>query len=100
MIDPAERWKRIEALCQAALQLAASERGVFLQTNADDEGLRRDVERLLEQESRAEGFLEFSDAAASRLALERAPLSQARLPMDASSVHCSASVRQRRFAMT
>src|SRR5262245_12830696 len=53
-----ERWRRVEALCHAALERTASERAAFLAVAcAEDSGLRREVEALLEKESAAAGFL-------------------------------------------
>jgi len=45
-----ERWQRIEALYHAALEREAGDRSAFLtEACGDDEGLRREVEGLLEQ---------------------------------------------------
>ena len=53
-----ERWRRIEEICQAALEHDGSERTAFLrEACAGDSGLRRDVEALLANESAAAGFL-------------------------------------------
>ena len=54
----AERWRKIEQLCHAALECEASERPAFLdQTCAGDEELRREVEALLARDKEAENFL-------------------------------------------
>src|SRR5215469_4666034 len=54
-----ERWKQVEALCQAALERAGSERAVFLQKACGgDQSLRREVEALLAHETEAQGFME------------------------------------------
>ena len=56
-----ERWRRIEDLCQAALERDASLREAFLQEAcAGDEELQREVESLLAQEGQAGSFLEAS----------------------------------------
>jgi hypothetical protein len=53
----AERWQKIEQLCQAALECEPSERAAFLQQAcAGDEELRRQVEALLAREKQAENF--------------------------------------------
>ena len=54
-----ERWERVERLYHAALDVAESERGNFLEDSCSgDYALRREVESLLAQEEKAEGFLE------------------------------------------
>jgi eukaryotic-like serine/threonine-protein kinase len=66
-----ERWKKIEQLCNAALERDASQRAAFLlQACQGDDELRREVESLLAQEKPADRFLESSDAeiAAKQLA--------------------------------
>jgi eukaryotic-like serine/threonine-protein kinase len=58
-----ERWKKIEQLCNAALERDTSQRGAFLlQACGGDDELRREVESLLAQEKPADRFLESSDA--------------------------------------
>ena len=58
-----ERWKKIEQLCNAALEREAGQRGAFLlQACGGDDELRREVESLLAQEKPADRFLESSDA--------------------------------------
>jgi hypothetical protein len=54
-----ERWQQIDKILELALELASSQRGVFLdQACAGDEELRREVESLLEVNIRADGFWE------------------------------------------
>ena len=53
-----DRWRQVEDLCHAALACRAEERRAFLANACQgDEGLRREVESLLAQESSAEGFM-------------------------------------------
>lgn len=54
-----EVWRRVEGLCQRALELDESRRGEFLQSacGSDDE-LRREVESLLAHEKKAAQFIE------------------------------------------
>jgi len=53
----ADRWRRIEALCQAALEQPPEKRAVFLtQACSDDAQLRAEVQALLDQP--ADSFLE------------------------------------------
>ena len=54
-----ERWQKIEQLYHAALDREASQRSAYLhEVCAGDDALRREVESLLAQESRAEQLLE------------------------------------------
>ena len=54
-----EMWHRVEEICQEALGLRDAERREFLQSAcAGDQELRREVESLLDQEKRAERFIE------------------------------------------
>ena len=54
-----DRWQQIERICEAALEQEPSGRAAFLEEAcAGDETLRREVEDLLAQETKAEGFLE------------------------------------------
>src|SRR5271167_1739980 len=54
-----DRWRQVEALCQAALERQASERAAFLaKACGDDEVLRREVEALLAHEAEAAKFTE------------------------------------------
>ena len=58
MSDASERWRRVEELCHAALERAASERLAFVAaTCGDDDALRREVEALLAHEQSGERFL-------------------------------------------
>ena len=54
-----EAWRRVEELCQRALELEESSRAEFLQSacGSDDE-LRREVDSLLAHEKKAEHFIE------------------------------------------
>ena len=53
-----DRWRQVEDLCHGALGYHGEERGAFLANACQgDEGLRREVESLLAQESSAEGFM-------------------------------------------
>ena len=54
-----ERWQQIERLCHEALKRDESQRAAFLEEACQgDESLRREVEDLLAQETRAEDYLE------------------------------------------
>ncbi len=56
-MDP-KRWQEIERLCQTALEIEQGKRAAYLrETCAGDESLRKEVEALLEQQTKAEGFL-------------------------------------------
>jgi serine/threonine protein kinase len=53
-----DRWRQVEDLCHTALAYHAEERRAFLASACQgDEGLLREVESLLAQESSAEGFM-------------------------------------------
>ena len=53
-----ERWQRIEQMYHAALDSAPDQRSGFLaEACADDDGLRREVEKLLAANEQADGFL-------------------------------------------
>ena len=53
------RWQQVEKLCQAALELEESQRAAFLEEAcAGDEELRREVESLLQFDSRGDRFIE------------------------------------------
>jgi len=72
-MDP-ERWKEIERLCRSALEIEREKREAYLkQACAGDESLRKEVEALLEQQTKAEGFLKDPaiEAAAKALAKEQ-----------------------------
>ncbi len=56
-MDP-ERWKEIERLCQSVLEKEREKRDAYLkEACAGDESLRKEVRALLEQQAKAEGFL-------------------------------------------
>ena len=59
-----DRWRQVEELCHAALAYGDEERESFLAKACQgDEGLLREVESLLAQESSAEGFMSVPAAA-------------------------------------
>ncbi len=67
-----DRWRRLDALVEAALERPAEERGRFLeQACADDESLRLEAESLLAVDGEAEGFLEAAAIAAAAATGER-----------------------------
>ena len=69
----ADRWERIEQLCQAALERDEGQQAAFLEAACGaDHDLRREVESLLAHRRRAENFLEAPamQIAARSLALE------------------------------
>ena len=54
-----ELWRRVEELCQRAMELDQSRRGEFLERSCGaDKELRRKVEALLAQETKAEHLIE------------------------------------------
>ena len=54
-----ERWQKIEKLYHAALEREESQRAAYLhEVCAGDDALRQEVESLLAQEKRGDGFLE------------------------------------------
>ena len=53
----AERWQRVDALFEAALDLPAEEWTAYLRQQTEDEDLRREVERLLALDQAAQSFL-------------------------------------------
>jgi eukaryotic-like serine/threonine-protein kinase len=54
-----ERWKRIDQLLDAALELEPDKRSLFLEQNCSgDEELRKEVEALLSFDEKAQGFIE------------------------------------------
>ena len=58
-MDP-DRWRKIEALYEAALAVQPARRNAFLEQNCNgDEALRREVESLLLHGENAGGFLKF-----------------------------------------
>ena len=76
-----ERWRQVEELYHAALEVATEERARFLKdTCGDDEQLHHEVESLLTHENSAEGFIEAPafDVAARLMAHDKSN----RLPAD------------------
>ncbi len=53
-----ERWPRVKALFQAAVERPAGDRGAFLAAATEDDALRREVESLLTSDSSDGGFLD------------------------------------------
>ena len=54
-----ELWRRVEQLCQRAMEIDPSHRAEFLERSCgDDKELRRKVDALLAHEKRAEHFIE------------------------------------------
>jgi eukaryotic-like serine/threonine-protein kinase len=54
-----ERWRKIEAVFQAAIDLPKTERNTFLEAECGpDDELRLEVERLIASDESAEGFIE------------------------------------------
>ena len=57
-MDP-ERWRKIERLCNSALELKPEQREAFLdEACAGEESLRREVRQLLEMQPEAEHFMD------------------------------------------
>ncbi len=72
-MDP-ERWKQIERVCQAALEMKPAKREEYLSEACRGDGsLRAEVEALLANQTEAEGFMKdpAMDAAARALAREQ-----------------------------
>ncbi len=70
-----ERWQQVDRICQAALGREGSRRAAFLEEACGgDEALRREVEDLLAQETKAQGFLEAPalEVVARKMASEQA----------------------------
>src|SRR6188474_2998443 len=68
-----ERWKEIESIFHAALDLSPGDRAAYLDRACEkDPALRKEVESLLDHEERAEAFLKESalEVAAETLALD------------------------------
>ena len=74
MSESSDRWRRVEALCQAALERPAAERDAFLRGACRDDDLRREVETLLGREPAAERFLETGVGAAVATVMPTPPL--------------------------
>ena len=59
MTDPHDRWRRIDELLEAALELSPEDRGAFLEKECgEDAGLREEVLALLELDSEVGEFLD------------------------------------------
>jgi serine/threonine protein kinase/Tol biopolymer transport system component len=70
-----ERWRRVEDLCERALALDSRERPAFLaEACGADEALRREVESLLANASKAERFLDPSALAAAAHVVVNPPI--------------------------
>ena len=88
-MDP-ERWRRVEELCHASLQVAPEQRAGFLQDACGrDEQLRREVESLLTHEASAEEFIEAPafEVAARLMANDGSAISQADLLLGTTISH-------------
>ena len=79
MSDASDHWRRVEALCQAALEHPVAERDAFLRGACSDDHLRHEVETLLGRESAAEHFLETPVGAAVASVMPTAPLQGRRI---------------------
>ena len=79
MTESPERWRRVEALCQAALERPVAERDAFLRGACRDDELRHEVETLLGREPAAERFLETGVGAAVAAAMPTPPLHGSRV---------------------
>jgi serine/threonine-protein kinase len=74
MTDGAERWRRLEEVCQAALERPAGERSAFLaEACGPDEDLHREAASLLARDRRADGFLEAPLGAIAANAITSSP---------------------------
>ncbi len=57
--DAVERWRRVDRLFEAVLDRPPPDRGAFLDREcAEDPGLKREIEKLLEADARASDFLD------------------------------------------
>lgn len=65
MSDESDRWRRVDALCQEALQRPEAERRGFLVDACDDPDERAEVEALLAHAAAAEHFLDLPLGAAA-----------------------------------
>ncbi len=79
MSEPSDRWRRVEALCHAALERPVAERGAFLRGACSDDEIRHEVETLLEREAAAERFLETPVGAAVAGVMSTPPLRGSRV---------------------
>ncbi|MES0873906.1 serine/threonine-protein kinase [Sinimarinibacterium thermocellulolyticum] len=66
-MDDAQRWSRIEALFDAALELDADARAAFLDRECADPALRAEVDKLLQAEAASGDFLQPHTPAHTRL---------------------------------
>ena len=74
MNDSHERWRRVEQICQDALDRPRAERAAFLDTACGADLLvRREVEALLMEEAAGEPFLESPIGAVAAAAMEPRP---------------------------
>jgi eukaryotic-like serine/threonine-protein kinase len=72
-VDP-ERWRRIEGICNQALELDPAARPAFLtQACTGEEALRQEVESLLARKSQADDFIEIPALDEAAMALARNP---------------------------
>src|SRR5688572_16462816 len=70
----ANRWRRVEEICEGALSVAPDQRAGYLDRACGaDADLRRDVESLLSHEAVAEGFLSSSVSAIAARVLNGPP---------------------------
>ena len=74
MSESSDRWRRVEALCQAALERPVADRDAFLRGACSDDQLRHEVETLLGREPAAERFLETGVGAAVAAVMPTPPL--------------------------
>ncbi len=72
MSGETDRWRRVDALCQAALILPEAERTAFVLESSDDLDVRREVQALLAHTAAAERFLESPIGAAAASVLPAA----------------------------
>jgi len=74
MAETADRWRRVEAICQSALDLPGLERAAYVRASCGgDAELQHEVERLLAHETAADGFLGGSIAAVAAGVMSPAP---------------------------
>jgi serine/threonine protein kinase/Tol biopolymer transport system component len=75
-LSAADRWRRVEEICQAALDRAAPERSSFVVAACEgDEELRREVEAIVGHTDRAAGFLSEPISAVAAAALREEAVS-------------------------
>ena len=70
----ADRWQQIQALFHAALECDETERSAWLDTECDDDELRREVESLLASHCQATAFIDRPAVDRSALHLSSVPL--------------------------